>query len=240
MIDVWQIAMDELPRDGEPLATTLSREEMTRAERYRFAIDREQFIARRSALRTILGRYLNLPPADVPIATSPEGKPQVVSAAGMTPLHFSIARTRGLALVAVDREHPLGVDCEWRDPAVEFLNVAATAFANDEEHMLQGLDGGALLNAFYRIWTGKEAYAKAIGAGLTEDVRLAVIQDNADDDTGFVAGDQKTGEPCWHLQWREISPDVTLALCTQKTPREFRLLSFTGSSQRGLQVESSE
>ena len=51
-------------------------------------------------------------------------------------------------------------------PDVEFLPIAARVFSAAERAALARLPDGELAPAFYRVWTQKEAFIKALGEGL--------------------------------------------------------------------------
>ena len=53
--------------DARPFLPMLTDEERTRAERFRLARVRDQFVAARGHLRALLGRYLGLEPRAVPV-----------------------------------------------------------------------------------------------------------------------------------------------------------------------------
>src|ERR1044071_3944616 len=74
-IHVWSAALDGMSSLVPCLAQTLSASERKRADRFQFDHDRLRFIARRGLLRRILGRYLNVDPAQLLFTSSPQGKP---------------------------------------------------------------------------------------------------------------------------------------------------------------------
>ena len=64
-------------------------------------------------------------------------------------------------------ELQVGVDVEEARPGREFLSIAESFFAPDEVAVFQRLPTSEQTAAFYRAWTRKEAYLKAIGTGLS-------------------------------------------------------------------------
>ena len=52
-------------------------------------------------------------------------------------------------------------------PGRDFENIAKRFFAPEEQSYLLGLSPEERVHAFYRAWTRKEAYLKAIGTGLS-------------------------------------------------------------------------
>lgn len=89
------------------------------------------------------------------------GKPHVVDAAGKPGPEISLSHTQGMIACAVSLDGPVGVDVEFRRER-DFAGIAGYAFGSDEQRYVS--DGGK--GAFYRIWTLREAMAKATGEGL--------------------------------------------------------------------------
>jgi phosphopantetheinyl transferase len=98
------------------------------------------------------------------IATEASGRPIVVAPDG-TPsgIFVSLSHSGAKLACAVSGLGPIGVDIEISREHRDYLGLAEAAFG-PREHM-QCIEQGA--PAFYRIWTLREAMAKALGTGLT-------------------------------------------------------------------------
>jgi len=100
-------------------------------------------------------------PADVRLTEGP-GKPAVVGGKGP---FFNLSHTADLAVIAVgDRE--VGVDVEHTGIGRRALDAVGLACSPAEAADLDRLPPGEQAEAFLRLWTAKEAYLKATGAGL--------------------------------------------------------------------------
>ena len=91
---------------------------------------------------------------------------QRVPATGVVPLRFNLSRGGGLGVVAVTSIGPLGVDLERVRPIGDVGRMAERFFAPSEAAAIFAEQESDKLSAFYRCWTRKEAYAKAVGKGL--------------------------------------------------------------------------
>lgn len=164
-----------IPR--EMPAACLTDEEKVRAGCFKFQKDAVSWSACRAGLREILGRALDLAPLEVPLVISGTGKPQL--AAPHELLHFNLSHCDGLALVALSRIGPVGVDLEPLDRA-ETLLECETSFCHPEEIAGLPAEKGQRARQLLRIWTAKEAVLKALGTGLThppESVKIHFHQD---------------------------------------------------------------
>jgi 4'-phosphopantetheinyl transferase len=164
VIDVWTWSLDAPPPSVDEFAALLSAEELARAARFVQERDGQRFIVGRGRLRSILGRYLGLPPHMFSFTYNDYGKPSIALPGG-TPFHFNLSHSADLAALAISDHYDLGIDIE----EIRFLkeDIAGRFFSRREYLTLQALPPEAYLDGFYRCWTRKEAFVKAHGAGLS-------------------------------------------------------------------------
>jgi len=143
----------------------LSEDERIRASRFAFEEDRRRYVHAHGLLRILLGRYLDRPSASIQFMIGRKGKPCLRPENGR--MRFNLSHARALALYAFARDREVGIDVEWRDRELSWHDVAAYTCSKREQAILSSLVGPAQVDTFYSWWTLKEAYAKAIGAGLT-------------------------------------------------------------------------
>jgi 4'-phosphopantetheinyl transferase len=166
-IHVWRARLDKEPSAIRTLFETLSNEEKTRADKFRFAENRRHFVAARGILRKILGNYLNVSPARLRFSYKRCGKPVLNIGAGDNSLCFNLSHSRKFALFAVARRREIGIDLEFIDEKYAHLKVAEMFFSAAEIMMLKAIPADSRAGAFFSVWTRKEAFLKAIGKGLS-------------------------------------------------------------------------
>lgn len=142
---------------------TLSTDERKRAARLRFDDARQAFILGRGWLRSTLGNALNVSPGDVRFTYGPQGKPALDHTTDLT---FNLAHSGDLLVLATAEGVSLGADVEQVRPQPNLKRVAADYFSETEQKALFALPETQQLQAFYRIWTRKEAVIKATGDGF--------------------------------------------------------------------------
>jgi 4'-phosphopantetheinyl transferase len=171
-VEVLRFGLDVGAERLAQLRALLSADERQRAERLRFARDADRFVAGRGLLRSALAERAGQRPQDLRFAYGPAGKP---SLADHPRLRFNAAGAVGAALVAITEGIDVGVDLEYLEVGADDLAVARQFFCPVEIAELERLGGAERQAAFLRAWTRKEAYVKALGAGLQVDLdRLAV------------------------------------------------------------------
>jgi 4'-phosphopantetheinyl transferase len=150
-----------------PLRGTLSPDELERAARFRFDADQKDFIHTRGTLRRLLGSYLHIAPHELRFAYSEYGRPMFATSVLSDTLDFNVSHTAGLALLAFARGRKIGVDVEKVRRDFGTAEIAERFFSMAERSALRELPEQQRHDAFFRCWTRKEAFIKALGEGLS-------------------------------------------------------------------------
>lgn len=170
-VHVWHLLADGLsdPAALEALRALLSAEELTRMNGLGHARDRTLFLLSRGLMRSVLASYLGCLCHDLQFTSNAYGKPilRPNGSAGAPTLQFNLTHSRGAVALAVSGGREVGVDVEERERRVDFLGLAQRYFAAAEARHLEALREEERSEAFFAIWTLKEAYVKGIGRGLT-------------------------------------------------------------------------
>jgi 4'-phosphopantetheinyl transferase len=163
-------------------------------------------------LRRLLGRELGVAPEAVPIAVAESGKPGLAGGG----LHFSLARSRGVALFAVSATTEVGVDLEAIRTDTDMEGVAERFFSPTEQRALAALREPERTRAAYGCWARKEAYAKATGVGLTfrlADAEVGIggagpaqVEDWSIHDVPVEPGFAAAVAGVWPADWRPGAP----------------------------------
>jgi 4'-phosphopantetheinyl transferase len=186
-VDVWQISLTAMD-NGETEATCwtwLDEAERQRAERFRQGHHRRRFVIAHGQLRLILARYLGLAPAAIRFCQGDRGKPAILGpgeeqrASGaiqtQQALQFNLSHSGELALVGIS-PHRVGIDLEQRRFLPDSLSMAERFFSVKEFDYLQSLNNEAEQSgAFLAYWVCKEAYVKATGEGLVDQLSRVVL-----------------------------------------------------------------
>jgi 4'-phosphopantetheinyl transferase len=161
---VWRVELDVGAAGVDAALAELSADERQWADRLRQPAHRRQFVVTRSALRRVLGSALGVAPKAVTLATGEHGKPRLA----LDDLHFNLSHSGDLALIAVCRDHAVGVDVEQVGRGLSELDdIARLYFSSAEQAAYFALPPPERAQAFYRVWTRKEAVAKALGLGMS-------------------------------------------------------------------------
>jgi 4'-phosphopantetheinyl transferase len=143
----------------------LDAEELAQADRYRFAADRDIYIAAHALTRTMLSDAAGLPTDTWRYVKGRSGKPSLAADCGGTGLHFNISHTHGMVACAVARCE-IGIDVEAADRPTDY-KVADRFFAPEEARLVASAPPEERAGLFFRFWTLKEAFIKATGEGMS-------------------------------------------------------------------------
>jgi 4'-phosphopantetheinyl transferase len=163
---VVAVSLDVDPRRLAALRAHFSAREEARFQSFATDALRSRWGAARGTLREVLGRALACAPAEVQFRYAAHGKPQV---AGST-LRFNISHSGALAVIALAR-FEVGVDVEL--PRRRRSDAIARRFyaPGEIERLFAQADAALRADAFFRLWTCKEAFLKATGEGLSRSTR---------------------------------------------------------------------
>nr|WP_255733360.1 4'-phosphopantetheinyl transferase superfamily protein [Ruegeria sp. Ofav3-42] len=117
------------------------------------------YIAGRTQLRRILGRYLGRDANSIEFTYGTYGKPLLKDGPG-----FNLSHSGGRAVLAVCEQTDPGLDIEKIRPIENA--VARHHFSPAEYAKLSALPNSEWLQGFFRCWTRKEAVLKMLGHGL--------------------------------------------------------------------------
>jgi 4'-phosphopantetheinyl transferase len=146
----------------ESYEALLAPDERDQHRRFAFEPRRHEYLVTRALARTVLSRYGPLPPAAWRFARGPRGRPELDPPCGLS---FNLSNAPGLVACAVAR-HAVGVDLEPFDQGEAILALAGTVLSEAERRALEALPGAQRPGRALALWTLKEAYLKAVGAGL--------------------------------------------------------------------------
>jgi 4'-phosphopantetheinyl transferase len=198
------------------LAQTLSADEIERADKYHFELDKSRLIARRGLLRKVVGFNLGIDPAAVQFCYHPKGKPSVAGTCGRDSLCFSLSQSNGLALYAIAWNCEVGVDLEMLRPLDDADEIAERFFSTEEIHAIHKLPRGQEIHGFLNCWTRKEAYLKATGFGLTRPLEDVIVSLAPGEPAKLLSVAGNPDEPSrWSLLALEPAPGYVAAICVE-------------------------
>lgn len=204
-VHLWSLDLNLPAPRVEALARLLTAEERQRAERFRFPKHRRRFLVRRARLRQLVAAYQGMPQPRLAFEYGPKGKPSLprhLDDHPDGPLAFNLSDSEDLAVVALARGGPLGVDVEVLREMPEALSISKSFFAAPERDVLASVPETQRDQTFFNCWTRKEAYLKATGDGLSVALDRFTVTLHPDSECRFEAID---GDPEVAARWTLIA-----------------------------------
>jgi len=166
-VHAWRADLRQMKCKSSFLESTLTEEERSHALSIRFTQDRLWYLLRRGLLRRILGIYTGILPEDIRFTYGSLGKPMLTPISENRLVSFNTSHSHGMAVFAVTKGIPVGVDVEFVRRDVDVEGLARRFFSPEEYKLLLSIPIQERQDAFFATWTLKEAYIKGLGRGLT-------------------------------------------------------------------------
>lgn len=193
-IELWAAPLEPSPARVEQLHGLLARDERERAARFRFDRDRRRSIVSRGLLRLLLTGYTGLPNRELRFVYGPKDKPSLagdvnaeIAARLGAPIELNVSHSHELVLIGFTLGRPLGVDVEHLREMPDGRSISEHFFSKPEREVLARVSDDQLADAFFRCWTRKEAYVKAVGDGLSIPLDCFDVTLHPDDPVRFLA-----------------------------------------------------
>ncbi|GAA3465981.1 4'-phosphopantetheinyl transferase family protein [Nonomuraea roseola] len=204
-VRVWRVDLD---RAGAPRGwRLLSGAERERALAFADPAERRRYVVAHAALRTVLGGLCGVPADRLGFGRDGSGRPCLLPLGRRPVPDFNLSHSGAWALVATAPPGVrVGVDVE-RVRGFDHLELARRFYQPEEVARLRaaGPDG------FFRLWTAKEAYVKASGAGLAGMSDVLVREGSA---THATVLSRSARFPECRVRWLDVAPGYAAALVT--------------------------
>ena len=162
-VHIWIAEWAHLSFDEPSLLPLLSPDEVNRAARLQSPLHRQRFIFSRSYLRKILSLYTGIAPEQLVFDYGAHGKPYLQN--NMRGIQFNVSHSADITLFAITIDQEIGMDIQKIKPYFR-EDIVKRFFSSQEQAQLMALSENARIEAFYQIWSMKEAVIKTIGQGL--------------------------------------------------------------------------
>jgi 4'-phosphopantetheinyl transferase len=172
-VDVFVVDVDAHEERADMYDSALSSAERKRTRSLRHPEQRKRMTLSRGLFRHIVGAYLGIRAADVPLERDALGKP-TVRVSGAVSLQVSCSRSGSSAAFAIGNVEPVGVDVE-RVALERFSDAVVDEMLTTRERRLYACVPESERPMWLaRAWVRKEAILKALGCGL--DVAPAAVE----------------------------------------------------------------
>lgn len=163
-VEIFFSRTHDLTQRVPELIKFISADELSRAVKLHFAEDRETFISSHALLRIALSVRLNTSPSDVIIDKDHNNKPVLPGKS----LFFNLTHSRDAFAFAIAENFHVGIDLENINRNLDLSSLFGTCLTSRERMFVEEIPDNP--QRFFMLWTRKEAYLKALGTGITNNL----------------------------------------------------------------------
>lgn len=146
---------------------TLSKSEILQYETFLNKAAAAEFLATRLMIRYLLSLHITtLQPNEIIFSKNNFGKLQVAQSLNHSGITFNISHSNDFIFCGIAKNVDIGVDIELQQIEVETLTQSEDVFTSAEIAAFDLLKSEQKSELFYRTWTLKEAFVKALGKGF--------------------------------------------------------------------------
>lgn len=176
-VHIWNLDLNNINDSNKKnLKEILSEDELARAAKFKFDIDRERFDCGSALLRIFIYMYTSNSPKLISFKYNKYGKPEIAREQNNNNLHFNMSNSQGMLCIGFIKNESIGVDIEVIKPIKDFQDVANNFFSDSEIQQLKIFPEDKTLEGFYTCWTGKESFIKFSGEGLSYPLKDFDVQ----------------------------------------------------------------
>jgi len=167
-VHLWKSRITDYETDAEFFYSgSLPNDEKEKADNIRYEENRKSYIISRGILRTVLSEYLRIKPADIVFEYNKHGKPSIANGLNPRNVRFNLSHSNDLILYAVAKNKEVGIDVEHMRDVDRAERIIERFFSPEQRDFYNSQAESMKKTAFFRLWTRREAYGKAMGRGFS-------------------------------------------------------------------------
>lgn len=171
-VDLWLFSIDPSNYNEKNFFPALSIEEQEKSKKFHFPNDQKKYVISHGIMRQLIASYIPCHPKEIRYDLNDFGKPELIYPSNT--LHFNLSHSERLGALAISTS-PIGTDIEHIKSLEDYVSLTKHFLSVQERNYFEQLSIVDQHLAFYRAWTRKEAYIKAIGMGLSYPVEQVTI-----------------------------------------------------------------
>lgn len=155
------------------MLTFVSKNRIDKVNKFLRYEDKVRSLIAEILIRVIVHEELGIRNSQIKFSTNSFGK---LFLNNCKDFYFNISHSNDW-IVCISANCHVGIDIEKIEP-IDYLSISKNYFTNKEYEYISQSSCNQQLENFYRIWTLKESYVKALGYGLNLDTRSFSISIN--------------------------------------------------------------
>ena len=223
VVHIWEGRLDVADQAAVAARSLLSPDECARADRFVYDRHRRRYTVAQAHLRRVLAQLTGTRPEKIVFRFGEHGKPFLPTGPS-----FNQSHSGERIMIGVAAGGRLGVDIEEMREVRYMLAIADKNFGADEAALLHAAPNHERQQLFFRLWTRKEAFLKAVGVGLTHPLRTFSVDPSPGAARGLLRVDGLGEDPAdWYVGGVPcVSEGAKAALAVDRPQVELARLSY--------------
>lgn len=217
-VHMWRLPLDLEEAKPQKYFELLSDREREKARQFKFIKDRVCYVLARGSLRLLLGNYIDVAPDQIDFEYSQYGKPRFCNT---KEVDFNLSHSGNEIIIGFCKNMVIGVDIEQVKINFDIMDLAKNFFSNEEIKALSQFEEFERPQAFFRCWTRKESFIKAVGEGLSYPLDSFAVTMEDDEKASFLKIDNNDdSKKDWHLHSFVPAVGYIAAITTNGNPNK--------------------
>lgn len=172
-IHIWKTKVSENLSNIGYYWHLLSKDEQLHANEFYHIKDRNRYIIARALMRELVANYNSIKtPKDIIFEYTDYGKPYLPKKYIVNDIvSFNIAHSVDTIVYAFSKNTDVGIDIEFINKNFNVSDIVEYCCTEEERSNLLKLFNYSKYDYFYKLWAIKESFIKAIGKGLSYDLK---------------------------------------------------------------------
>lgn len=195
-------------------------------DRYKVKKIRDQQVISTGILCLLLAGYLESEPQNLNFQYNKFGKPFITDSQNSMNICFNISHSNNYATYGFVKNDNIGIDIEQIREIPDVRGVVDLCFSEYEKKWFNKIPPNDKIEIFYKIWTSKEAYIKAIGRGFSFSPDRISTGLNSEGELLFENIDGDENFRRWSLRTFSFNPNFTSAVVVENHDPEITHFSI--------------
>jgi len=170
--------------------------------------DKETALLSKILTRTLLSEYIACDPLSLKIHKGKYGKPYL---AQYPEVHYNVSHAGNMLCLAIS-DSEIGVDIEKEKDIEE--TVMQLCCTKEEYDLLKSLDHESRRSNFFKTWCLKESFLKAIGRGLSRELKSFSIIDDEGKNIRLRDYENSENYRKWGFHYEKVKRNYHFSLCS--------------------------
>lgn len=222
-VHVYLIEIDGENKNYEKLKSLLDKDELERLARFKKTDDQLRYVYAHGALRLLCGKYLQQPANTILFTETINKKPCIEICFGN--LFFNLSHSGYKIVIAFSTQSEVGADIEQIRPDFPIDEFMERNYSDNEVNALKNSNASDKYGLFFKYWSRKEAWLKAVGTGIFNNLKAidTALEKNQITSDQYIDGHFNDNFYCYSFSIEDYNASIVI----NKKPEQLSFINLT-------------